>query len=131
MVSRELSLAVVGLDYPNPDKSHRRLEMDLCSRGEPVYLVLEPHNPADQRAVAVLSLRGVQLGYLTAERAWLIQPWLAAGEPYEAVFQEPSRSAAIIRARFGGGKVELPIERPDVVYDCREMVYGDHVDWGC
>jgi len=128
---RELSLAVVGLDYPNADGSNRRFEMLICERGEPVTFLPEPKNKFDQRAVAVLSSRGVQLGYLTAERAWLVQPWLQAGDPYEAVFHEPSRTAAIIRVRFGGGKVELPADRPDVVYDCREMVYGEFVDWGC
>ena len=87
----EMSLAVVGLDYPNNDKSNRRFEMLLCKRGEPVRLLLEPKNQADERAIAVLSTRGVQLGYLTAERAWLIQPWLQAGQPYDAVFQEASR----------------------------------------
>lgn len=111
---RELSLAVVGLDFPNrtKPKGNRRFEMRLCSPGEPVELRLEPKNPADPNAVAVFSARGIQLGYLTAERA----PWIGGkirnGEPFQAVFQEPSASAAWIRIRFGGGTPTLPRPRP-------------------
>ena len=40
----ELSLAVVGIDFPNPDKSrsNRRFEIALCRPGDPVEL-----GPAD------------------------------------------------------------------------------------
>lgn len=127
----ELSLAVVGLDHPNPDRSNRRFEMALCLRGEPVHFVPEPKNRADPRAIAVVSARGIQLGYLTAERCGLIGGWLAAGVKHEAVFQEPGRYAAVIRARFGGGQMTLPVERDDVVYDRQVWGYGEDVDWGC
>lgn len=128
---REMSLAVVGLDFPNADKSNRRFEMAMCVHGEPVYLVREPKNRADPRAVAVVSTRGVQLGYLTAERCGLIGGWLDAGEKYEAAFQEPGRRAAIIRVRFGGGgPMQLPPERDDVIWD-RAEEGGDAFDWGC
>jgi hypothetical protein len=125
-----MSLAVVGLDYPNADKSNRRFEQALCTRGEPVHLVRDPKNRADPRAVAVVSARGIQLGYLRAERCGLIGSWLDAGEKYQAVFQEPGRSAAIIRARFGGGSLTLPPEREDVIWD-RSEEGGDSFDWGC
>jgi hypothetical protein len=109
---RELSLAVVGLNFANRDRSNRRFEMALCAPGEPVELRLEPKNPADPNAVAVFSARGVQLGYLTAERA----PWIGAklrnGEEHRAVFQEPSPTAAWIRIRFGGDAPTLPPTRP-------------------
>jgi hypothetical protein len=125
-----MSLAVVGLNYDNPDRSNRRFEMTLCSYGEPVQLVREPRNKADENAVAVFSVRGIQLGYITSERAALIARWLDAGEPCEAVFQEPGQSAAIVRARFGGGQPWVPPERDDVLWD-RSEEGGDAVDWGC
>jgi hypothetical protein len=128
---REMSLAVVGLDFPNADLSNRRFEMALCMRGEPVHLVPEPTNTADPRAVAVVSARGTQLGYITAERCGLIGAWLRAGEKHEAVFQEPGRTAAVIRVRFGGGQLTMPPERDDVIYDRAEVGYGEVVDWGC
>lgn len=124
---RELSLAVVGLDYPNRDRSNRRFEMALCAPGEPVYLVREPKNRVDPRAVAVVSVRGIQLGYLTAERCGWIGGRLLAGEDYEAFFQEPTRSAAIIRVRFGGGRPTLPASRePEDVDQDANVDWWDH-----
>ncbi|MCP3731989.1 HIRAN domain-containing protein [Sphingomonas sp. MG17] len=114
MDERELSLAVVGLDFPNKGKpkGNRRFEMLACRPGEPVELRLEPKNPADPNAIAVFSIRGIQLGYLTAERA----PWIGSkirnGEPFEVLFQEPSATAAWIRIRFGGGAPTLRPARP-------------------
>jgi len=114
MDERELSLAVVGLDFPNEGKpkGNRRFEMMACTPGEPVELHLEPKNKADPNAVAVYSVRGIQLGYLTAERA----PWIGAkirnGEPIDAIFQEPSATAAWIRIKIGGGAPTLPPARP-------------------
>lgn len=113
---RELSLAVVGIDYANADKrrSNRRFEALTCKPGEPVELQLEPKNPADPNAVAVFSVRGVQIGYLTAERAPWIGGKLRAGEVYQAVFQEMTATAAVIRLRFGGGAPILPKPQPRV-----------------
>jgi len=128
---REMSLAVVGLGYPNADRTNRRFEMALCTRGEPVHLVLEPENKFDESAVAVVSARGIQLGYITAERCGLIGTWIRAGEKHEAVFQEPGRTAAVIRVRFGGGRITMPPERADVIWDRSEVGYGEAVDWGC
>lgn len=127
---RELSLAVVGLDFANADRSNRRFEMAMCTPGEQLHLMREPNNKHDSRAVAVKSARGVQLGYLSAERCGLIGRWLDAGDRYEAVFQEPGLTAAIIRVRFGGGRMTLPHQRQDVVNDGIEE-RGDAFDWGC
>lgn len=111
---RELSLAVVGIGYANNDEtgSSRIFEMRLCQPGEPVELRLEPKNPHDANAVAVFTARGIQLGYLTAERAPWIGGKIKAGEPFVAVFQSSASTAAIIRVRFGGGDPTLPPPRP-------------------
>ena len=111
----ELSLAVVGLDFPNPDKSrsNRRFEVALCRPGDPVELRPEPKNPADPRAVAVHSERGVRIGYVTAERAPLVGKRLRDGVEVRAVFQAAERTHAVVRVRFGGGAPTLP-ERAEV-----------------
>lgn len=111
---RELSLAVVGIGYLNDDrdKSDRRFEMMLCAPGDPVELRREPKNGHDTNAVAVFSSRGIQLGYLTAERAPWIGGKIAAGEEWEAIFQEATSTSAVIRVRFGGGAPTLPPSRP-------------------
>ena len=73
------------------DKSNRRFEMAMCTYGEPVHLVREPKHQADENAIAVVSARGIQLGYITSQRAAIIARWLDAGERYEALFQDRGR----------------------------------------
>jgi len=105
---QQLSLAVVGADHPNKDKSNRRFEILLCVPGEPVHLAPEPSNPADPNAVAVLSSRGVQIGYLTAERAPWIGGMIRNGREITAIFQQVSARGAIIRVAFDGLEPILP-----------------------
>lgn len=108
---QEFSLAVVGLQYPNADKSDRRFEALLCKPGDIVQLVPEPRNKYDQRAIAVLSERCVQLGYLTAERCGWIGSRIAAGETCIALFQALDAYTATIRVKFGGDRPTLPAAR--------------------
>lgn len=109
-----LSLAVVGADFENKRGPGRRFEIQLCAPGEPVTLTPEPKNPADTRAVAVYSVRGVQLGYVTAERASLIGGILASGREVQAVFQEKTQYGAVIRVAFDGAVPVLPIKPPKI-----------------
>lgn len=110
MDHRELSLAVVGIDHPNGDKakSNRRFELLQCRPGDPVELKREPRNRHDPYAVAVFSERGIQIGYLTAERAPWIGGKIEAGEALVAIFQALGNAAATIRVRFGGDAPNLP-----------------------
>ena len=112
MVPPSLSLAVVGANHPNKRGPTRRFEIALCKPGEPVELIPEPKNPADPRAVAVFSTRGVQLGYLTAERCGRIGALIRDGREVRAVFQEATSYGAVIRAAFDGEEPVLPPERP-------------------
>jgi hypothetical protein len=107
---RSLSLAVVGVDYPNRRGPGRRFAIALCKRGDPVELRPEPNNPADPCAVAIFSERGVQMGYLSAERAPWIGGMIRAGREIVALFQEPTRHGCIIRIGIDGGAPELPPE---------------------
>jgi hypothetical protein len=85
----------------------------MCAPGEPVELRPEPDNPADEYAVAVYSARGIQIGYLTAERAPWIGGMLKAGREIAAIFQEETPYGAAIRAAFDGESPTLP-PRPEV-----------------
>jgi hypothetical protein len=107
-----LSLAVVGADHLNKRGPTRRFEIALCAPGEPVELRPEPKNSADENAIAVYSNRGVQIGYLTAERAPLFKAMLARGEEITTIFQRAASYGAVIRAAFGGKIPTLPAERP-------------------
>jgi hypothetical protein len=105
---KQLSLHVVGADYPNADRSNRRFEILLCVPGESVKLVPEPRNPADQNAIRVLSSRNVQIGYLTADRAPWIGGMLRNGREIEAIFQSATPGGAAIRLAFDGESPILP-----------------------
>lgn len=106
----EMTLAVVGIDFPNEDKarSNRRFELLASAVGDPVSLRPEPRNRHDPNAVAVFSARDVQVGYLSAERAPLVGARIRRGEEVQAVFQGLRGSVAYVRARFGGGAPTLP-----------------------
>ncbi|WP_343528855.1 HIRAN domain-containing protein [Sphingomonas sp.] len=106
----ELTLAVVGIDFPNEDRarSNRRFELLASAIGDPVVLRPEPHNRHDPHAVAVFSARDVQVGYLSAERAPLVGARIRRGEEARAVFQGIKGSVAYIRVRFGGEAPTMP-----------------------
>ena len=116
----ELTTFVVGIDFPNEDKSksNRRMECMLCVPGDVVELRLEPTNPFDNNAVAILSERGPQLGYVSAERAPLIGKRMKEGEA-NAVFQAMHGSGAYIRIRFGAGCLPCPTRPP--MFQCARL----------
>ena len=105
---QELTLAVVGVDFPNADGSNRRSDAMMTLPGEPVVLVPEPKNKHDDNAIAVIGPRGVQLGYVNAERAPYIGGRMSRGEDVVAVFQGMDGASAFIRLRFGGKSPTLP-----------------------
>lgn len=133
----ELSLFVVGARFDNKRRKgkptgNRRSEILMCEPGEPVKLQHEPHNPMDTNAIMVISVRGVQLGYITADRTSVIHSAVAQGRMVRAIFQEAVPSGAAIRVAFDGRQPTLPVRAvPDVVEqpDVTEAVEWDGVDW--
>lgn len=124
---RELSLAVVGADFDNKSGPPRRFEIAMCEPGEPVDLVHEPRNPADSNAIAVFSKRGIQMGYITAERAPLVLRELRAGR-VSAIFQKSERWGATIRASLDGSTPTLP-ESSDSRAEVWPPPGSDDADW--
>lgn len=113
MSKRALSLAIVGIPYPNKKGPTRRFELELCKPGEPIELRPEPKNPADENAIAIYSCRGVQLGYVASVRTVLLMQWLRNGAEPKAVFQGITGSGAWIRATFDGSEPVVDLtERP-------------------
>ena len=123
-----MSLAVVGVKFPNADKarSNRRFEIELCAPGEAVELRPEPNNKFDPYAVAVFSARGMQLGYLAAERAPRIGAMIRQGREVRAVFQASAPLGAWIRAAFDGDVPVLP--KAPVPVDAEPEFYPDE-EW--
>lgn len=109
---QELTLAVVGIDFANSDGSNRRSEALMTLPGDPVTLLPEPRNRHDPNAIAIISPRGIQLGYVSAERAPYIGARIRRGEEIAACFQGLSGSTAFVRVRFGGGVPTLPAPGP-------------------
>jgi hypothetical protein len=110
-MARELSLAVVGADFPNRRGPGRRFEIRICKPGEDVVLVPEPNNPADPNAIAVMSSRNIQIGYITAERCQFVRTLLAREPAMKAVFQNETGYGAVIRANLDGAAPTLPEQR--------------------
>ena len=115
----ELTLAVVGIDFPNEDGSNRRSEAMMTLPGDPVALIPEPRNRHDSNAIAVVSPRGVQIGYLSAERAPYVRARMSRGDDAVAIFQGIDGGAAFIRVRFDGASPTLPTpaDQPTASHD--------------
>ena len=130
MISRAplpaISLAVVGADFPNKKGPGRRFEIALCKPGEPVSLIPEPRNPADPRAIAVHSERGVQIGYVTAERASWIGKLLRETDVV-AVFQHAAPFGAVIRVAFDGSAPVLPARAEPTEIEGNDEFWPDEV----
>ncbi len=91
----------MGAAFPSADGSNRQFEILLCKPGEPIELVPEPKNKFDEHAIAVYSCRGIQIGYVSAERASRMGALLAEYE-VSAVFQRKADFGAWIRVSFDG-----------------------------
>jgi hypothetical protein len=124
---RQFSLAIVGADHMNKRGPTRRFEIAMCNPGEPVQLVPEPKNPVDPLAIAVMSCRGIQIGYVRAERAQLMRTAMSRGE-VTAIFQRAETWGATIRVGFNGVQPTLP-EPSDSRADDWPPVGSEDADW--
>jgi hypothetical protein len=105
---RQLSLAIVGADYPNKRGPGRRFAIALCKPGDPVELRREPKNKHDEFAVAVFGADEIQLGYVRSERAAWLAPIMDRGEELTAIFQEATDYGCAVRVAFDGEQPTLP-----------------------
>ncbi|WP_333882850.1 HIRAN domain-containing protein [Sphingobium yanoikuyae] len=120
-----MSLAVVGAQHPNADGSDRRFEILLCPPGEAIELRPEPTNKHDPLAIAVYSARGVQIGYLSAERCGRIGQLMRLGHEVQAIFQGMTQDGTWIRVAFDGEVPELPSSS---TVASRDPDHGEFVD---
>lgn len=94
--------------------------------GEAIELALEPKNPADTTAVAVFSGRGVQIGYLTADRAPRIASMVRSGREIRVAFRQAAQHDAAIRVAFDGEAPVLPAASPSQM---QPSTYSDEPDF--
>ena len=124
-----LTLVVKGADHPNLKPRirgaiNRRFEIEMCRPGEPVHLELEPENPVDPAAIRIMSERGIQLGYVSAERNGLVGARMRAGADIRAVFQQATKEGALIRIGFDGEPPDLP---PPVARNASQPPDDEHL----
>jgi hypothetical protein len=80
-----------------------------------VDLVPESDNPVDPYAIAVFSARGIQIGYLTAERAPWVGSMMRNGKEMISIFQQATATGAVIRIGIDGEQPILPEAPPKTV----------------
>lgn len=105
------TLPIVGIMHPNKRGPTRRFELAICQPGEALTLLPEPGNPADAYAVAVYSGRGIQLGYVPAERCARIAALIGQGREVAAIFQGYDQFRAYMRVAYDGEVPSLPIPK--------------------
>lgn len=103
----QITLPIVGVQFPNARGVTRRFAVDLQRPGDPVELRREPKNPADPNAIAIHTIEGVQMGYVAAERAPYIGMMMTRAEA-KAIFQGADDFGAFIRVAFDEEPV-LPV----------------------
>jgi len=79
---------VAGVKHLNADRTRRSTIIKRCTPLEVLWLVREPDNPVDPKAVAVVRSDGSQLGYL---------PWRSAAEINEELCSQDCELVAIFR----------------------------------
>lgn len=124
---KPFSLAIVGLPYPNKRGVDRRFEAQMCVPGEAVELRPEPSNKHDRWAVAAFSSRGVQFGYVSAEKAQWIGGMIREGRELTVLFQGLHQNTAWVRVAFDGEIPDLPVQRPAPPTPDESGFYADPV----
>lgn len=110
----DFSLPACGERHDNEDGTSRQDELRRCAPGEFLELVREPHNPHDPMAVAVVSARGVRVGYLNRTRARWIGSKIDRGLDVRAIVERvkgatlsDSPVGLVMRINMDGEEPEL------------------------
>ncbi|WP_260928240.1 HIRAN domain-containing protein [Novosphingobium sp. 9] len=110
----DFSLPAVGEQHDNEDGTSRQDELARCQPGEMLTLAREPENEHDPMAVAVLSCRGVKVGYLRRDRAVWIGSKIDRGFDVRAIVERVkgiqlhgSPLGLVMRVNMDGEEPEL------------------------
>lgn len=113
----QLSITCVGIRFPNKKGGARDFEIKMCNPGDPVTLEHEPRNPADGSAIKVISSRGIQMGYVSAERTWLIHRAWQEAKVVKAIFQNAYPDGCWLRVGIDEEPVLPPMEKQGFIPD--------------
>ena len=111
----DFSLPVRGGAYCNEDGSCRQSEIARCLPGDLIRVEREPDNPHDHMAVALVSERGVRLGYLSRTHAGWIGSKIDRDYDVRAIVERVRQTgclaaplALVVRLNLDGDEPELP-----------------------
>lgn len=111
----DFSLPACGEWFDNEDGTSRQDELRNCAPGEVIRLVREPDNPHDRMAVALVSARGIRVGYLRRDRAVWIGSKIDRGYDVRAIVERVKGShlpdatlGLVVRINMEGDDPELP-----------------------
>ncbi|HVJ03825.1 MAG TPA: HIRAN domain-containing protein [Sphingomonas sp.] len=118
----DFSLPACGEWFENEDGTSRQEELARCAPGDWLQLVREPENPHDPMAVAIVTTRGVRVGYLRRDRAVWIGSKIDRGYDVRAIVERvkgvhlPGATLGLVmRLNMDGEEPELPIDAERVV----------------
>lgn len=114
MALAQHTLPIVGIAYPNKRGPTRIFELQVCQPGEVLELRPEPDNEFDPYALAVYSCRGIQLGYVPAERCARLTSMLLNGREVRAAYQGRDRIRGYMRIAYDGDTPVIPATKPEV-----------------
>lgn len=131
----DFSLPAVGTWYDNADGSSRQAELARCQPGEEVTLQREPENEHDHMAVAIISARGVQVGYLGKEKAMWIGSKIDRGYDVRAIVERvkgahlPGSSLGlVVRVSMDPDRADEPELNAPVRRRVASPILGPHRD---
>lgn len=120
MLDKHFFVRVAGVTFRNPDGTDRRKLVEKCAAFDQVRLKLEPDNPADSHAVAVLNMDGQCLGYLKRETAAQVSQ----------DFEASSRIWFAVVRRVTPATGDVPIGLVLCIYRLSEEFVREHIDCG-
>lgn len=101
--------------FDNEDGTSRQAELRNCVPGEVIHFVREPDNEHDHMAVALVTIRGIRVGYLRRDRAVWIGSKIDRGYDVRAIVERVKGShlpdatlGLVVRVNMEGDEPELP-----------------------
>lgn len=120
-----------GEGFSNADGSCRQAEINRLRPGDPITLTREPQNRRDPKAVALISGRGIQIGYLNRDIARLVAPVLDGQQTMVASVERVQCRTRPGSPRIAVLRVTWPVETPpDPQNDAGSCASDGHVDDG-
>ncbi|MEC7983738.1 MAG: HIRAN domain-containing protein [Myxococcota bacterium] len=114
----EIYTKIVGVSFQNPNGSNRQEALHtLMGESLPLSLTLraEPENPHDPYAVAILSPKGVQLGYIRQSLSYSVSKMMEYG--YQIQVDLITLTGTEDASHHYGANIRIRFEEPSFTLD--------------